>query len=127
MASALASYPENPTPISRDSMTSGALLSLIARAHAISIAELLVTAQVAPRNLLLLLKELQKANLIEVKGLSDLKELDDLFARNQTRTEDRSEIPFLEDRRGLIGEIATKHPDLKVSISRRGFGRALAL
>jgi hypothetical protein len=110
-----------------DNMTSGALLSLIAHSHFVSLPELLLTAQVRPKKLLGLLKDLYKAQLIEVEGVQSLNELDELFAKHETQEFDTSEVPFLNDRRHLIAELAEQRPDSKISISRRGFGRALAL
>lgn len=111
----------------KDSMTAGALLSLIAHFNSMSLQELIVTAQVAPKKLLGLLKELHGARLIEVEGLKDLSELEETFARHQTEGFDPSETPYLADRRSLISELASERPDSKVTISHKGFSRALAL
>lgn len=114
-------------PAVRDSLTAGALLSLIAHSHEMSLVELLVTAQVCPKKLLGLLKELHKANLIEVSGVSNLSELDDMFERHQSKTLDTSEVPYVRERRDLMGELAEVRPASKVSISRKGFSKALVL
>jgi hypothetical protein len=119
--------PPEPLRGTNDGLTAGALLSLIAHSHYVTLPELLLTAQVRPKKLLCLLKELQRAQLIELEGTQSLDELDGLFERHQTQEFDSSEVPFLNDRRALIAELALNQPASKISISRRGFGRALAL
>jgi hypothetical protein len=115
------------TVVGKDSMTAGNLLSLIAQFNSMSLQELVVAAQVAPKKLFCLLKELHSAKLIEIQGADDLNELATIFARHQTLEFDPSETPYLADRRSLLDELAARRPGSKVTVSQKGFSRALAL
>ena len=108
-------------------MTAGALLSLIAHAHTISVPELLITAQVAPQKLLDLLKELEKAHYIRIDNGNSFSMLDNIFARHESREVDHSEAPYLSERIAIIDELAANGASPTVTISHKGFGRALIL
>lgn len=109
-------------------MSTETLVSVIARAQELSLAEVIAISHQEPGRLWQTLADLEKAGYIKISGV-DATALRDVFSRHLGSVASGSSVqnlPFESERRALIGELKAQRPKASVSISQKGFNRALA-